>query len=1102
MRLWRVEVLNWGTLGDNVVHATDINGGWLCITGNNGTGKSTLADAIITAFPPAHSRILYNAAGGAKNTKERTRLSYLKGYFGSEQDVTGQARPSALRNSPGTLTAILQQYHEEGTDNWTTTLVLGTFFGDSDDQWLYGIINRKETLDVIKGTEDWDTRSKRLRRAGWMVTAEPGPYRERLRALLNIPTEKAIQTFVRTVGLKDIGEVNGFIRGNMLDDVSAHERYTELLKHYEKQLEIDREIELTRSMIEMLRPLATGVPAHRALLEQLAKRGTTLAAVQWHIQRKLGDAFAEHAQRLQTRLTELDGLIATEETKIQSGEATLAGLQDSEPARRAKDFADRATAAQQLRASVESNLLQLKAALGTIGAIQIPRNPSEFALMTEGLHQIVSASNDSAEERNRDLFLAQQLATKHSEDLTSLRDDVQSLLLTNSHLPRAELAARAEIASAVGLRPTDLPYAGELLDVSEKESDWRVAIEKLLRTFARRILVPQVHAARVKAFVNSHTFDRHRVRLEIVPASVTRFTMGAPHPQAACQKIRIKPNTPFSDWLYNTVSSDFDHVCYRDIADYDRAKGKALTIEGLVKGGSRDYHEKRDDVIIRGASDFFLGWNNEEKVRALNREITVLQEALAEAQQDVVDKRKRNTSDRDKRDYATTVLASVKEFAAIDLASATAAMAEIERQRTLLMKSDPEAGEVSVKISETNDAIQVAKKDVKRLREDIGAVRNERQRVTDEIREVEEWEGVHARPSDDELRLAEPFFTKPMPPVHTALRKWAHEVERSCEAHFNALSQKANSLAMDIKGVMSRYLATYPTEKKDLTDDIDASLAFLARLHELEDEKLHELQERFRAYLEDNLALHVTQLKGLLDTEVSKSRNRIEDINRILKTIPWSDNCIIRILPRKNTVQEIRTFDDLIKRAAAPLLSPTEAQKRDCFESVKQLLKFLESENTRKLVLDARNWSLFAVEWLDTSGDAPRRTDFKEDTGGLSGGQKAKLSVTLLASALAFQYDIAGANAAPNTFRSVLIDEAFSKLDGGNARYALDLFKRFDFQLLLIHPLDGTVRVAEEYVQTMLLATIRDNRHSCLTPVKISAIAPSIEQQAPATITT
>lgn len=147
-------------------------------------------------------------------------------------------------------------------------------------------------------------------------------------------------------------------------------------------------------------------------------------------------------------------------------------------------------------------------------------------------------------------------------------------------------------------------------------------------------------------------------------------------------------------------------------------------------------------------------------------------------------------------------------------------------------------------------------------------------------------------------------------------------------------------------------------------------------------------------------------------------------------------------------------------------------------------------ENRRKIVLDARNWRLFAVEH-STKG----KKFYNENTDGLSGGQKNKLSVTLLASALAFQYDLVGPDAHLGTFRTVLIDEAFAKLDSANARYALELFRQFDFQLVLIHPLDGTVRVAEEYVQSFLLASIRDNRHSVLTALRIEQFQRIVDEK-------
>ncbi len=283
LRLWRIEVLNWGTLGEDVIHAVDLNGGWLCITGRNGTGKSTLADAVVTAFPPANVRIVYNAAGGAKNTKERTRLTYLRGFYGHEQDKTGRAQPSALRTKPGTPTAILLQFHEESSRRWVTLLVLGTFTANDEEQWLHGIMEGKADLSVVQGKEDWETRAKRLRRLGFQLTADPGPYRERLRTLLRIPSDKAITTFVRTVGLKDIGDVNAFIRGNMLDDVSVHERYVELTKHYAKQLEIDAEIEATKRMIEFLAPLGDLVPALQGFDAEFKSKLQVEQAAEWRM---------------------------------------------------------------------------------------------------------------------------------------------------------------------------------------------------------------------------------------------------------------------------------------------------------------------------------------------------------------------------------------------------------------------------------------------------------------------------------------------------------------------------------------------------------------------------------------------------------------------------------------------------------------------------------------------------------------------------------------------------------------------------------------------------------------------------------------------------
>lgn len=910
LRLWRAEVLNWGTLGENVVHAADLRGDWLCITGRNGTGKSTLADAIITAFPPARMRIHYNAAGGAKNKKERTTLTYLRGYYGHEQDQTGKAKPSALRNQPGTLTAILLQFHEEGTTRWVTLLVLGTFTASEEEQWLYGIIEQKADLEIVKGKEDWEARAKRLRKMGWHLTADPGPYRERLRTALRIPSDKAISTFVRTVGLKDIGDVNEFIRTSMLSDVSVHERYVDLTKHYQKQLEIDAEIESTRAMIEVLRPLATLVPRHRTLVEQLNRRPELENATRWRINADKTTVLERLAAQEREQILAYAGKVTAAKDEVKRIEGELERLTESEPAKRAAALTAETRRLVSLRREVEARLNQLRGALSVIG-LKMPTDATSFAELRTKLEQLVKEADSNDEERGDALATAKEAVRRLQVQRNELQREIDEMERSNSHLPADDLMRRAEIAQAVGLRPADLPFIGELVDVDPAHKEWRVALEKLLRTYARRILVPADKFGDVAAYVNKTDFVNARIRLERVQPRTMRFTMSEPDPRRAYAKLKIKPNTRFADWLHNALTTQYDHVCFTSVKDYERHQGAAITLEGLLKGKA-DYHEKRDDIRIRSARDYFLGWDNEEKVRSLKAERAELDERLTEAARAVESRRNDKETVKQRRDLAFEINTQVTEFRQIDLGAVNREMAELEKQRQ----------------------------------------------------------------------------------------------------------------------------------------------------------------------------------------QLGESERRLKEINRILDLIPWEGQQVIHILPRANPLIEIRQFKELLSNASAPLLAPTTEQKLSAFAAVKELIAFLADENVRKMVLDARHWQLFAVELRDLSVEdaTKQRRLYIENTDGLSGGQKNKLSVTLLASALAFQYDIAGTRATPGTFRTVIIDEAFARLDSENARYALELFKKFDFQLVLVHPLDGTVRIAEEYVQGFLLATIRDDRYSALTSVRIEEFKRMVEE--------
>ena len=85
-RLEALEVYNWGTFNHQIwaIRPSTKNA---LLTGDIGSGKSTLVDALTTLLVP-HHRIVYNAAAGAQ-AKERSLRSYLRGEYRNVREGTG-----------------------------------------------------------------------------------------------------------------------------------------------------------------------------------------------------------------------------------------------------------------------------------------------------------------------------------------------------------------------------------------------------------------------------------------------------------------------------------------------------------------------------------------------------------------------------------------------------------------------------------------------------------------------------------------------------------------------------------------------------------------------------------------------------------------------------------------------------------------------------------------------------------------------------------------------------------------------------------------------------------------------------------------------------
>ena len=159
-RLARLEVFNWGTF-DGQVWALQLDGKNGLLTGDIGSGKSTLVDAITTLLVPAN-RVAYNKAAGA-DSKERTLRSYVLGHYKSERnEVTGAAKPVSLRDY-NSYSVILGVFHNAGYDQ-TVTLAQVFWMKEAQGQPARFFLGAERALSIVSDFSNFGSDIAQLRK--------------------------------------------------------------------------------------------------------------------------------------------------------------------------------------------------------------------------------------------------------------------------------------------------------------------------------------------------------------------------------------------------------------------------------------------------------------------------------------------------------------------------------------------------------------------------------------------------------------------------------------------------------------------------------------------------------------------------------------------------------------------------------------------------------------------------------------------------------------------------------------------------------------------------------------------------------------------------
>ena len=163
---------------------------------------------------------------------------------------------------------------------------------------------------------------------------------------------------------------------------------------------------------------------------------------------------------------------------------------------------------------------------------------------------------------------------------------------------------------------------------------------------------------------------------------------------------------------------------------------------------------------------------------------------------------------------------------------------------------------------------------------------------------------------------------------------------------------------------------------------------------------------------------------------------------------------------------------------------PKEAEIEHFVNKIQPFIKELQdNEKWRQEVTDVRNWSEFKAREFYKADKKPGLVH--QDSNSLSGGEAAQLTYTILCASIAHQFGITKEKNS-RSFRLVVVDEAFSKLDDTKSDYLLRLCKSLGLQLMAVTP-ETSIHLVENSVSTIHWVTKskHDKRKSTVRDIPI-----------------
>lgn len=1092
-RLQRLELYNWGTFNGRI-WVFNLGGKNVLLTGDIGSGKTTLVDAVTTLLVPAQ-RIAYNKAAGA-DTRERTLRSYVLGHYKSERnEISGTARPVALRKDSD-YSVVLGVFRNTGYDQ---TVTLAQVFWIKDQQGqparFYACEGRDLSIqaDFSNFGPEIGALKKRLRGTGAEVFDSFPPYGAWFRRRFGIENEQALELFHQTVSMKSVGNLTDFVRSHMLEPFDVDPRIKALITHFDDLNRAHEAVLKAKRQVGLLTPLVADCDRYeesaarsddlRACREALKTyfAGLKLGLIEKRIS-ALDEEWARQNAQVR-RLEERKDAQLAEEHELKSSIAENGGDRIE---RLGEDIRQEEDEHNKRRVKAE-RYAQLTGSLG-LGA---PEGEETFLTQKRTFVILSEEASERDEALQNELTEARVTHAQWRQEHEALTTEIRGLRSRRSNIPGEQVSMRAAIAGALNMPESDMPFAGELIHVRDEERQWEGAAERLLRNFGLSLLVPDKYYSQVAGWVDSTHLKGRLVYFRVRKAS--RSDLPSVHNDSLVRKLAIKPDSPYYDWLEREIVHRFDFACCKTQEQF-RREARAVTLAGQVKNlGER--HEKDDRHRIDDRSRYVLGWTNEAKIAALDanaRQLKTHMERLAGHVNDMQSEQKRIKS----RLETLSKLEEYRDFHELDWQTIAAEIEGLKDEKKRLESASDLLTELTGRLKELEIEMQKTGRQIdeqKDKRSKTEQKKTDAESLRLQTRDVldDPAHQLHA----DKFESLEAMRTEALGEHHLSVESCDNreqDMRAWLQRQIDNEAEKLRRLSDKIIRIMTEFRQAYPLDTQEMDVSIEAAGEYRMMLGKLNADDLPRFEARFKELLNENTIREVAHFQSQLNRERETIRGRIAHINESLVQIDYNPGRYIVLEAQAAQDADVRDFQGELRACTEGSLTGSEDEQYSeaKFLQVKQIIERFrgrpgQAEMDRRWtakVTDVRNWFTFAASerWREDKTEH----EHYSDSGGKSGGQKEKLAYTILAASLAYQFGLEWDAVRSKSFRFVVIDEAFGRGSDESAQYGLRLFQKMNLQLLIVTPLQK-IHVIEPFVAGVGFVHNEEGRSSKLRNLTI-----------------